>query len=354
VPITRTPIVCVIPGDLHLTDAGLENHQTALWMVNEVNRLVRPDFVQFIGDNVQDAATNQFLLFRSLCDQLQVPWFALVGDHDVCKSTGLKGFREFVGESYGSFRLRGYRFVRLNTLEHIPLGLSSEQLHWFGEELTQAELCGERVVVFQHHYPFKVCETFSGPGIAAWRSLVQTRRIASIFTGHTHYGQIANDGRNTIITTRSIGDPEGGRPGYQIVYLDGDDLAITYRSVDDGGRPIVLITHPRRQLLATGPAHVVSGRDRCSVRIWSENPLREVRGRFDEGEWFALERESDDTWTCPLPAEEWKKGGHLFEAQAIDALGQADRQRIDFPVDATGRYTAIPGVYPYVASTAFC
>jgi Icc protein len=353
-PSSNAPIVCVVPGDLHLTEAGLENHRTAQWMVQEVNRLLRPDFVQFIGDNVQDATSEQFRLFRSLYEQLQVPWFALVGDHDVCKSTGLDGFREYVGEPCGSLRLRGFRFLRLNTLEHRPLGLSEPQIRWFGEELEQASSAGERVIVFQHHYPFKVCETFAGPGIDAWRALVQTRRIAAIFTGHTHYGQLANDGRNAIITTRSIGDPEGGRPGYRLVYLHGDDLAVTYRTVDDGGRPVVLITHPRCRLLATGPEQVVSGADRCRVRIWSERPLREVRGRFDEGAWFALETDAEGIWSYPLPGDEMVKGGHFFEVQAIDAAGQAGRQRLVFAVDATGRYTAVPGVHPYVATTAFC
>jgi Icc protein len=348
------PVVCVLPGDLHLTEAGLDNHRTAQWMVNEVNDLVHPDFVQFIGDNVQDAAPEQFHLFRDLTKRLRVPWFALVGDHDVVNDAEARGFREHIGEPYGALRLRGFRFLRLNTLEHRPLGLSERQIDWFRAEVEQARTAGERVVVFQHHYPFKVCETFAGPGIDDWRALVQTQRIAAIFTGHTHYGQIANDGRNVVITTRSIGDPEGGRPGFRIVYLHGDDLAVTYRTVDDRRRPIVLITHPRERLLATGPEHVVRGKDRCRVRIWSEQPLREVRGCLDEGDWFALERESAAMWACPLPAGEFVKGGHTFDVQAIDVAGQAGRQRIDFAVDPTGRYTAVPGVRPYVASTAFC
>jgi hypothetical protein len=37
---TNAPVICVIPGDLHLTKPGLANHQTALWMVEEVNNLI--------------------------------------------------------------------------------------------------------------------------------------------------------------------------------------------------------------------------------------------------------------------------------------------------------------------------
>ena len=45
-----SPVVFVVPGDLHLTESGLENHRVAHWMVDEVSDLIRPDFVQFIGD----------------------------------------------------------------------------------------------------------------------------------------------------------------------------------------------------------------------------------------------------------------------------------------------------------------
>ncbi|HZV05952.1 MAG TPA: metallophosphoesterase [Gemmataceae bacterium] len=349
----HAPVVCVIPGDLHLTEPGLDNHRTARWMIEEVNHLVHPDFVQFIGDNVQHAEPEQFMLFRDLCDRLQVPWHALVGDHDVHDDDEVHGFRAFVGEPYGSYSLRGFRFIRLNTLEHRPLGLTQRQIDWFCDEVDQALAAGERVVVFQHHYPFKVCETFDGPGIDAWREVVQTRRIAAIFTGHTHYGQIANDGRNVAVTTRSIGDPEGGSPGYSIVYLQGDGLAVTYRAIADEG-PIALVIHPRDRLLATEPKHIVRGADRCRVKVWSFQPVGVVRGCFDEGHWFALERESASVWSCPLPGDQLGKGAHTFEVQAIDAAGRACGQEIRFQVDPTGRYTPVPGVRPPVASTAFC
>jgi 3',5'-cyclic-AMP phosphodiesterase len=350
---TLAPVVCVIPGDLHLTEPDLDNHRTALWMVEEVNHLVCPDFVQFIGDNVQHAKPEQFRLFRDLCGRLQVPWDALVGDHDVHRDDEARGFREFVGDTYGAYCLCGFRFIRLNTLEYRPVGLSERQINWFRDEVDRALASGVRVVVFQHHYPFKVCETFAGPGIDAWREVVQTRRITAIFTGHTHYGQIANDGRNVAVTTRSIGDPEGGPPGYSVVYLHGDDLAVTYRAIGEEG-PIVLVTHPRDRLLATGPEHVVRRADRCRVQVWSNRTLGVVRGCFDEGHWFALERESASVWSCPLPVGELAKRTHTIEVQAIDAAGHAGGQEIRFQVDATGRYTAVPGVRPVVASTAFC
>ena len=79
---TDRGVVVAVPGDLHLTEAGRPNHAVARWAVGEINALVRPDFVQFIGDNVQDGTPEQFALFRELAGRLRVPWYALVGDHD--------------------------------------------------------------------------------------------------------------------------------------------------------------------------------------------------------------------------------------------------------------------------------
>jgi len=49
------PVVFVWPGDLHLESADRPNYPIALWMAGEVNELIRPDFLQFAGDNVQHA-----------------------------------------------------------------------------------------------------------------------------------------------------------------------------------------------------------------------------------------------------------------------------------------------------------
>jgi Icc protein len=346
-------VVFVVPGDLHLTKPGLDNHKAALWMVDDVNNLIRPDFVQFIGDNVQNAREEEFQLFREIRDRLLVPSDVLVGDHDVHDDSRAEKFRRFVGDTYGVTSLHGFCFLRLNTLEHRPLGFSDRQVRWFAEQLSEILGRGERAVVFQHHYPFKVWEQFDGPGIEAWREVVQTRRISAIFTGHTHYGQTANDGRNVAITTRSIGDPEGGPPGYTLAYLHGEDLAVTYRSTDDRG-PVVLITHPRDKLLAIGLRHIVNGSDHVYVRIWSAETVTSVQGRVDQEDWFDLQPLAPGIWGHPLRGDQLTKGEHTLEAQADDKAGGKGSQRIGFMVDATGRYTAIPMVRPVVTGTAFC
>ncbi len=347
------PVVAVIPGDLHLTEPGRPNHHVALWMVDEVNHRIRPDFVQFLGDNVQDALEAQFQLFNALRNRLNVPHFALVGDHDVQNDPLALGFQKHVGETFGSLSMRGLRFLRLNTQEARPVGLSPGQIQWLRAEIDAAVAASEKIVIFQHNYPYQIWEDFDGPGIDDWRTIVQSRPITAIFAGHTHYGQVANDGRNVAVATRSIGDPEGGPPGYTLAYFHDNDLALTYRSITDRG-PIALITHPRALRLATAPTHIVRGPDSIRVQTWSDQDLACVRARIDHHDWFELSSRHANRWDCPLPGDQLAKGEHALEVVAIDQTGQQGSHAITFLVDPTGRFTAVPGADPRVTETAFC
>ena len=351
--VASEPVTVLIPGDLHLTEPGLPNHAAALRAVDDANELIRPDFVQFIGDNVQDGTPEQFALFRDLTARLQMPWFALVGDHDAQGDPAAARFREQVGEPWGSLTVRGVRFVRLNTQEARPVGLSSEQVGWFRAEVDAALAAGERVVVFQHNYPYQIWEDFAGPGVDGWREVVQTRRVQAILSGHTHYWQVANDGRNAVVAVRSVGDPEGGAPGYAAAVFDGEDFAIAYRTVEERG-PLVLVTRPREAILATGPAHVVTGTDEVRARVWSAEPVALVRVQIDGGQWLLMQPCSNGFWRADLPGDRFPKGVHRLAVRAEDAAGEAGEREIEFVIDPTGRYTAVPTTRPLVAVTNFC
>ena len=309
------PVVFVWPGDLHLESADRPNYKTALWMADEINDLIKPDFVQFAGDNVQHARDAEWALFRDVTGKLKMPFHALVGDHDAHHDPGCHSYQAHLGATYHAFTVNGYRFICLNTMQYRPLGLSDEQVIWFRYEVDAALVRGERVVIFQHHYPFQVWEDFAGPGIEAWREIVQTRPIVALFAGHTHYGQIANDGHHVYVATRSIGDPEGGPAGYAIVFLDGEDLALTYRSMEDSG-PIALITHPRRLILATKPAHIVTGPTEARVRGWSTAKIASAEARIDDGAWTAMPESSEMNWSVPIPETPWPKANTRWKCDS--------------------------------------
>jgi len=347
------PVVFVWPGDLHLEFTDRPNYQTALWMVDEVNELIRPDFIQFAGDNVQHARENEWALFKNVTDKLKMPFHVLVGDHDAHHDPGCYSYQAHVGAPYHAFTVGGYRFICLNTNQYRPLGMSREQVLWFRYEVDAALARQEQVIVFQHNYPFQVWEDFAGPGMAEWREVMQTRPITALFSGHTHYDQVANDGRNVYVATRSIGDPEGGPAGYAIVYLDGEDLAMTYRTSEARG-PIALITHPRRVILATRAAHIVTGPAECRVRGWSAVPIKSAQARIDEGAWGDMRQTAEFAWGFPIPGDTLAKGEHLLEVRLTDENGDAGTDRLTFACDLSGRYNPYPMVEPVVKGTKYC
>lgn len=347
------PVVFVWSGDLHLETADRPNYRTAMWMADEINELIKPDFVQFPGDNVQHARDGEWALFKSVTDKLKVPFHALVGDHDAHHDPGCHSFEVHVGPPYDAFTVGSYRFIRLNTMEYRPLGLSDEQVIWFRYEVDAALARGERVIVFQHHYPFKVMEYFAGPGIEDWREVMQTRPVTALFTGHTHYGQVANDGRNLYVTTRSIGDPEGGPAGYAVMHLDGEDLAFTHRAFEAKG-PVALITHPRRLILATKPEHIVTGPAECHARAWSAAPVTSAQARIDDGPWGEMRPTDEMAWSFPIPGDRLAKGEHTLEVRLTDQNGDEGTDRITFFCDLSGRFTAYPMVEPVVKGTNYC
>ena len=348
------PVVFVWPGDLHLESADRPNFETAMWMADEVNALIRPDFVQFAGDNVQHARDGEWALFEQVTRKLEMPFHALVGDHDAHHDPGCRSFQARLGSTYHAFTVSGCRFVCLNTMQFRPLGVTDEQVIWFRYEVDAALARGERVVVFQHHYPFQIWEDFgNAPGIQAWREVLQTRPITALFAGHTHYGQIANDGRNVYVATRSIGDPEGGAAGYAVVYLDEDDLALTYRSMGDRG-PLTLITHPRRLILATTAAHIVTGPTECRVRGWSGVPIASAEMRIDDGNWTAMRPTREMTWSGAIRGDKLAKGEHRVEVRLVDRDGAEGDDALTFLCDLSGRFNPYPMVEPVVKETKFC
>ncbi len=360
------PLILAIPGDLHLTERGLENYRAAQWAIEQFNCLIRPDRVVFIGDNVQDATEAQFDLFQEIIEPLESPFHVLVGDHDVTANKESARFLTRWGITYGEEIVKGYQLYFLNTQEGKPVGMSKDQLVWFEQSLNEASSDPFKTIWFQHNYPYQIWEDFAGPGIEDWRRLAFQARPEAIFSGHTHYLQMANDGRNLHVATRSIGDPEGGRPGFLLVYLHGNDLALAYRTVDDSG-PIVLITHPRDELLARDARHIVSEDDRIQARIWSNSQVTHVEAQIDQGSWFSMfsmppsleyQNISNDQsfcdWRAPLNPHFLHKGIHSITVRAETENRESGSQTIEIMVDSTYRFNPIPRVRPMVHSTKFC
>src|ERR1019366_5105190 len=72
-------------GDLHMTRAGEQNYLDLDAIADEINEVFAGtvSFVYLPGDVADDGSRAAYGVVRGLLDRLQVPWCAIVGDHDV-------------------------------------------------------------------------------------------------------------------------------------------------------------------------------------------------------------------------------------------------------------------------------
>lgn len=104
-------------GDTHLTRPGEQNEIDLGRIVDEINAVYAHkgiDFVFVPGDIADDGSVVAYEAFRKHLDRLQVPWFGIVGDHDV-HERNFDNFRKYVAEDlYSSFSIGPYLVLRLN------------------------------------------------------------------------------------------------------------------------------------------------------------------------------------------------------------------------------------------------
>jgi 3',5'-cyclic-AMP phosphodiesterase len=118
--------------------------------------------------------------------------------------------------------------------------------------------------------------------------------------------------------------------------------------------PVVPITHPRRAILATKPAHIVPGPEEARVRAWSSAKITSAQARIDDGAWTDLCDIDELNWSFPIPGDTLAKGEHTLEVRLTDANDAEGSDRITFACDLSGRYKLYPMVEPVVRETKFC
>ena len=101
-----------------------------------------------------------------------------------------------------------------------------------------------------HSYP---ADLRGGGETSAINDAFSARHVLLVDMGHTHYNELANDGRTIFAATRSTGQIEEGPVGYAIVTIDGHAVSWRFRPLGCEG-PVVLITSPADRHLAIDPA----------------------------------------------------------------------------------------------------
>lgn len=122
--------------------------------VNSVNQRDDIDFVIHGGDLSDFGVTDEFLWQRDIMNKLNVPYVALLGNHD-CLGTGEETFRAVFGDPNFSFIAGGVKFVCLNTnaLEY-DYSRPIPDFEFMEKELTARSDEFDKTVVAMHVHPF--------------------------------------------------------------------------------------------------------------------------------------------------------------------------------------------------------
>ena len=319
-------------GDLHMTKAGEQNHLDLALIVHEVNQAFAASvsFVFLPGDVADDGSRDAYAVVRGELDRLRVPWCAIIGDHDVHEKSFVN-FRESMSEqTYYAFTVGDTRFLAMNAFdvpEPSSFTVLEEQLRWAEEELQLATEKGQTKVLLLHCYPSDL--NVGGEEVSR---LARVYDVCLIDMGHTHYNEIANDGRALYSATRSTGQIEEGQVGYSVINIHGN--VVSWRFVELGKLPVAMITSPCDERLLTKSSEIPEETLKIRAKFWGNVEAVEAIAHLD-GRTLPMKPVSESqVWEVDVPSR--RKGTYPLKVSFKDAHGEVATDEIRLVV---GRHT---------------
>jgi predicted phosphodiesterase len=300
----RPPLAFAHIGDLHITDAKQHNFADFMLIVAQIESecAAMLDFVVLPGDNADNGTPAQYRLIATALKMMSRPVYLIAGDHDM-EQGGLDAFYAGLGADRlpKAVTVRGVRcmFVDINGSGNggPDFRLGVDQMQWIEKELNGVQESGETAALFMHSYPADL----KGDGeTEALNRLIDAHNVALVDMGHTHYNELANDGRTVFAATRSTGQVEEGPVGYSIITIDDGVVGWRFKALDDPF-PFVVITSPADHRLMRGPGQALVGE--CEVRalVLGARPIMSVTCRSNSG-WVPMTRTGErNLWTARLP-----------------------------------------------------
>jgi Icc protein len=311
-------------GDLHMSTRQEQNYRDFVSLIEEVNRVMDDtlNFAYLPGDNADHGKADEYELVRQGLDQLDLPWFAIVGDHDVHPKSHDNFQRFMMPEPSYRFDVGSYSFLALDAFasnDPKVFDISQEQLDWLEQELELIAVAQKRSVMFLHCYPSELGKFFF-----AIRSLIETYGVRLVDMGHTHYNEIANDGHTLYTATRSTGQIEEGPVGFSITNLDHD--VVSWRFKPLGEWPFVMITSPADERLLTN--HEATPRikvEKMAVRVkaWSDRRLLGGYAAIGDQRSGLEQIGKSAVWQANIQTSRLPDGLNLLTAHFEDADGKS-------------------------------
>jgi 3',5'-cyclic-AMP phosphodiesterase len=331
-------------GDLHFTRADEQNYKDFQMLVQHANANLKGavDFAVLPGDNAEDGTEAQFALVAHGIDPLAIPLEVLPGDHDA-KSGNLDLYRQWLEpELWRARSVGGYRCVFLNARDNGKpkgFGFGAEQVDWLSSELKAADDAGEPGILFMHTYPSELGESAS-----LVQAIMHRHRVLMVDMGHTHYNEIANDGRSIYAATRSTGQIEEGAIGFSVANVDGGVVSWKFKHL--GAWPFVMITAPADRSFiidSAQPDQVVRGMVEVRAKVWDSTGIVSASCSVDGALWRPLRQVgTSPMWRGSWDSMEVEDGLHNVTVAVRCADERTATDTISVLTSQSGRYEAPP------------
>lgn len=326
-------------GDLHITGEHEQNYRDFLALIAQTNEYFSDGTVSFAflpGDNADNGTEDQYRLIHRALDGLRLPRHIIPGDHDI--QTGkLETFRKYLEPKLPkSFIADRYRCIFLNSVDiegRKGFGHRREQLSWLAGELETAAREDQCAVLFMHTYPSEL-----GDNAQAVGELIRGHEVLVVEMGHTHYNEIANDGRVIYAATRSTGQIEEGPVGFSITNLDRGVVSWKFKALESEW-PFVMITSPVDRRFMTRPEQLVRGTVEVRAKVWDRSGIVRATCWLDDAEPHSMSRIGRTAaWHCTLDLPALADGSHRLTVLAENANGGAGEDTITILSNQAGLY----------------
>lgn len=192
--------------DVHLAKNSEYSQKVLKATVEDINKQQGVSFVVFTGDNINYAAKDDLRIFASIVKKLNVPYYVVIGNHDVYKAGGMSKIQylDILRESNFKIRQRkpnfkwrkkGFEFLIVDGAKEVipgPAGyFKKDTLKWLDKNLAKNRR--RTVVIFQHYpieYPdgaegrLKTHKTYKSED---YKDIIDRHHnVLAIISGHLH------------------------------------------------------------------------------------------------------------------------------------------------------------------------
>ena len=201
-----------------LTAESRELLQDAIVQVNETPGV---DFVMFTGDLVNTSYHKELMAFLSYANQLNVPWYAVLGNHDICVGGFLskKVYWDILNSHNKNFNFsrtyysfspkKGYMVIGLDPVIDTRITsngeISKEQLKWLDKQLLRSK--NDIVLIFMHHPLVEPLHSESHRILNSdevLKVITKYKNPIAVFSGHYHTTKITQIGNILHVSTPAL------------------------------------------------------------------------------------------------------------------------------------------------------